>query len=100
VKGICGRQPDLDFLSGRIIPDGTPDLAVLERAANDDRVLVSHDRKTMPRAFRELVAVRYSPGLVLIPQALPIGAAIEELEILWLCTKEQDLANRIIYLPL
>ena len=56
VKGVLRREPGIDFrtaASGEL--RGLSDRAVLALAASEGRILVSHDRKTMPRAFAEFV---------------------------------------------
>ena len=59
-----------------------PDPEVLALAAEQDRILVSHDFQTMPRHFGDFLQARgSSPGVIVVPQSLPIGEAIEELEI-------------------
>ncbi len=52
---------------------------VLALAASLGRVLVSHDHETMPGHFYRFLEKRESPGLILVPQVLAIGSAIEEL---------------------
>ena len=64
------------------------------------RVLVSHDRKTMPGHFYRFLETRESPGLILVPQALAIGSAIEELHMAWACGAAEEFKGRILYLPL
>ena len=49
---------------------------VLALAASLGRVLVSHDRKTMPGHFYRFLEKAESPGLILVPQVLAIGSAI------------------------
>ena len=55
--------------------DGLDDETVLYMAASESRILVSHDRHTMPKALASLVASGgVSPGVLLvIPQNAPIG---------------------------
>ena len=43
-----------------------PDPDVLAFAAREGRILVSHDRKTMPTNFANFVATQHSSGLVLL----------------------------------
>jgi len=101
VKGIGARNPEVDFkISKSVLPEGTRDPDVLAFAAEHDRVLVSHDVNTMPRHFQELTNARTSPGLILIPQRLGIGTAIEELLLVWECNDARDFLNKILYLPL
>jgi hypothetical protein len=101
VHGLQVREPAIDFLAAQgIIPESMPDPEVLALAAMLGRVLVSHDRKTMPNHFYRFLERRESPGLILLPQALAIGQAIEELHVVWACGTAEEFRNRVIYLPL
>jgi hypothetical protein len=101
VNGLRKQNPSISFHSAQgFIPEGMPDRQVLALAAEQGRVLVSHDFKTMPRHFHAFIREGSSPGLILIPQGLPIGAAIEELQLVWECYEGSDFQNRLLYLPL
>jgi predicted nuclease of predicted toxin-antitoxin system len=55
VTGTVRKQPNLDFRSAYGAGlEGKKDQEVLAIAAQDSRVLVTHDRKTMPTEFGEL----------------------------------------------
>ena len=54
----------------------------------------------MPLHFRAFTRFTRSPGLVLIPQRLTIGAAIEELILVWEYQDEAEFVNQILFLPL
>ncbi len=80
VKGVKRREPAIDICSAQEAAlDGLPDSEVLALAAAEGRVLVTQDLGTMPKHFREFVAEKFSPGVFLISQELPIGVAVEEL---------------------
>jgi len=79
---------------------GKDDLAVLQIAAEEGRILISHDVRTMQRYFQEIVHRQSSPGLILVPQKLALGAAIEELVLLWVASEDYEVVNRICYLPI
>lgn len=83
-----------------MIADGLPDEQVLELAAEQGRVLVSHDLATMAQHFQAFTRHSDSPGLILVPQRLSIGAAIEELCLAWTCQDTEEFRNVILYLPL
>jgi hypothetical protein len=51
---------------------GVPDDQVLALAAREGRVLVTHDRKTMPHHFERFITDQVSPGLIIIAQTLPV----------------------------
>jgi hypothetical protein len=50
------------------------DPEVLNRAAELDRILISHDRQTMLAHFARFLTRRSSPGLIIVSQDLDIGA--------------------------
>lgn len=74
------RCPEIDFKTAMAAElAGVADRNVLELCADDARVLVTHDRKTMPRHFYEFIEQHDSPGLIVIPQSLSISATSEDL---------------------
>ena len=80
---------------------GVPDPEVLALAAEQDRILVSHDFQTMPRHFGDfLQAGGSSPGVLVVPQSLPIGEAIEELVLIWGASDAEEWENRILRIPM
>jgi len=95
------REPTIDFRTSIAagLP-GLPDPDVLRLTARDGRVLVTHDRRTMPRFFGAFISQETSPGLLLIPQSLGIAAAVEELIMIWSATEAEEWVNRICVLPL
>jgi predicted nuclease of predicted toxin-antitoxin system len=102
VAGCLRREPTMDFLSANAANlEGVPDPEVLALAADLNRILVSHDFQTMPRHFGDfLQAYGSSPGVLLVPQYLPIGEAIEELVLIWGASGAEDWMNRIVKVPL
>lgn len=49
VSGVIRREPSIDFqTAGEIELSGLDDTSVLAVAAKEGRVLVTHDRRTMP----------------------------------------------------
>ncbi len=50
----------------------------------------------MPLHFREFTSARTSPDLILIPQRLSIGTAIEELLLVWECNGARDFVNQVL----
>jgi hypothetical protein len=98
--GLRRREPAVDFLSaieGGVI--GLPDTEVLHAASGLGRILVSHDRKTMPRHFAGLADRQASPGLIILSQDLEIGTAIDELLLVWLATDAQEWVGQVGFLP-
>jgi predicted nuclease of predicted toxin-antitoxin system len=102
VAGCLRREPTIDFLSAKEAElGGVPDPEVLALAAEQNRILVSHDFQTMPRHFGEfLQTTGASPGVILVPQRLPVAEAIEELVLIWGASESEEWANRILRIPL
>jgi hypothetical protein len=102
VAGCLRREPGMDFLSANEAKlEGIPDPKVLALAAEQNRILVSHDFQTMPQHFGDFLQARgTSPGVLLVPQYLPIGEAIEELVLIWGASDAQEWENRILRIPL
>lgn len=100
VSGVVRQNPAIDFKRAEDVPlEGLADNLVLTIAAEQGRVLISHDVSTMRTHFREFVHRRTSPGLILIPQSLSVGTAIESLLLICGACNESDLQNRMCLVP-
>lgn len=95
VDGLMRVQPEIDIITAaEAFMLGEADPEMLAYAADTDRVLVSHDFKTMPHFFAEFImSGRRSPGLLLIYQNAPIRKAIEVLHIAWYASLPEDWVN-------
>ncbi len=101
VNGVKRRQPAIDFQTAEEAQlDGLPDEEVLAFAANEGRVLVSHDHRTMPIHFANFIATQESPGVILIEQRLPLREAIDELLLIWEASTAEEWINRLEFIPL
>lgn len=88
------REPAIDFQTATMAGlSRLDDMQVLERTVTEGRVLVTHDRKTMPRHFSEFVVKESSPGLLVVPQYLSVAAAVEDLILIWSATEAEE-SNR------
>lgn len=93
-------DPAVDFQAAAALGlHDVPDPEVLALAASEERVLVSHDRRTLPGHFREFIASRASPGLIIVSQRLPVGRAAELLHLLWAASEAEEYVNVIYDLP-
>jgi hypothetical protein len=101
VAGILRREQAVDFeLPQGVIPAGMKDPEVLGVAASLDRILVTHDARTMPQHFSEFIAGNESPGVILVPRSTPIGLAIEEILLIWHVSEPGEWINLFRRLPL
>jgi hypothetical protein len=102
LSGVVRREPSLDFLAAQSAGlRGMNDIDVLSLAAEQQRVLVSHDVGTMPAHFRAFTKTgKYSAGVLLVPQSLDVGTAIEDVLLIWLASEASEWENRLRWLPL
>lgn len=100
VSGILRREPAVDFQTAEEAElRGLPDSEVLSRAASEGRILVSHDRRTMPRHFADFIQRHASPGVIIISQRVSVRRAIEELLLVWEASEGEEWVNLIAELP-
>jgi predicted nuclease of predicted toxin-antitoxin system len=102
VRGLFLRQPNLDLL--RVQDVGLRELddpAILDWAANNERILLTHDRATMPDfAYDRLLKGQPMSGVFLINDRIPTRLAIDELLLLNTCSQQDEWKGIVLYLPL
>ena len=101
VQGVRRREPAIDFNSANDAGlEGLPDNRVLEVAAEEGRVLVSHDKHTMPVQFAARIrSGRRSPGVLLALPGATVGDIVDSLLIIWSSSREEEWTDQIHYLP-
>jgi predicted nuclease of predicted toxin-antitoxin system len=80
--------------------ENLPDNEVLSLAAREGRILVTHDRRTMPGHFAKFLIIQTSPGVFLVPKRRSVRTIIEELILIWYASESEDYVNQILTLPL
>ena len=101
VSAVVRHEPAIDFRTASAAGlAGVADQEVLALAARDRRLLVTHDRATMPRHFREFIRSQHSAGVIVIPQDLRIRTAADDLILIWTATTEEEWTDRIAFLPI
>lgn len=101
VKAILRREPTIDFQTAQAAKlSGLEDEDVLAIAAEEGRLLVTHDRKTIPHHFAEFIKSQASPGVLIVPQKLSVAKVVEDLILIWAVTEAKEWINRIHSLPL
>lgn len=102
VLGVMRREPSLEFR--RLREAGMadrPDAEVLEYAARENLLLVSHDVNTMTaHAARRLAAGLPMPGVLLAHQGDPIAPIIDDLILIWAASEAEEWASTIVFLPI
>lgn len=102
IRGLLLRQPNLDIVrvqeAGLL---GANDRDILAWTASDGRILITHDRNSIPGfAYERIRAGENMPGVPIVDDQLPLGKAIDELLILAVCSKDEEWRDRMVYVPM
>ena len=101
LRGVLRRHPDLDIVR---IQDTeiyeAEDPVVLEWAAKEERILLTHDTRTMPDfAYARVREHKPLPGVFVVNDQAPTGQVIDDLLIVLSASEADEWENRVIYLP-
>ena len=102
LDALLTRIPELDIVR---VQDtalyGAPDPAVLEWAANEGRILLTHDVNTMVKdAYSRVHSGLIMPGVILVATGTSIGEALEHLEIMIGAGTARDFENLVKHVPI
>jgi hypothetical protein len=106
ITGLRAKYPALDTLtfaeSG--LATGLTDPLLIEETARLDRILLTHDKRTMPGHFasvlaRWLPAGRHMPGVLILRDDLPVALAIEQVALVWGASRAEEWRDRVVFLP-
>lgn len=99
VRACLRLEPAMDFqTAAEANLRGVKDPEVLALSADEGRILVSHDKKTMPSHFGDFIAKRTSPGVIIVPQYMSVAEAAEGLVLVWSASEASEWTNRIFWL--
>lgn len=102
VRGLLRRLPSVDLV--RVQDAGLSekhDTEVLAWAAEENRLLLTHDFATMiDFAYNRVTENMPMPGGIAVPQDLAIGEAIDEILLLIECSNENEWENQVVFIPL
>ncbi|HVN81630.1 MAG TPA: DUF5615 family PIN-like protein [Terriglobia bacterium] len=101
VAAVLRREPVVDFKTANEAGlQGLDDVQVLALAAREGRILVTHDRKTMPRHFAKFVEEQVCPGVLVVSNKASIHSVAEDLLLIWLASEAEEWKNLICAVPL
>lgn len=101
VRGLLRRVPKTDLVRVQDLGlRGAADDLVLERAASEGRVIVTHVATLVARAYERVRAGVAMPGVIAVSQKLPASQVIEDLQLVVECSAPEDWSARVTYLPL
>jgi Domain of unknown function (DUF5615) len=101
---LLGREPDIEVLAvgGEMAPAiGTLDPQLLQWIEREGFVLVSRNRRTLPRHLREhLEAGGHVPGIFLLRRQSSLGQIIDDLILIRAAGRPDEYVDQLVYLPL
>jgi hypothetical protein len=102
VVGVLRRAPTAEFRRVRELGFAARnDAFLLDYAAGQALIIVSHDVNTMPAAAYERVAAgRAVAGLIMVQQTCPVGPIIDQLVLIWSATEQEEWTNQVVFLPM
>jgi len=102
VRGLLRRKADLNITRIQDVDlSGKDDATVLEWAAQENRILLTHDVSTITKYAYERVNEGLSmPGVFEIKMDSPLGDIIDDLLLLANYSYEDEWEGKILYLPL
>jgi predicted nuclease of predicted toxin-antitoxin system len=102
VHGVGRREPAIEFLRARDVElHERPDAEVLEYAADNQLIVVSHDVNTMSaEAYTRIRAGAPVAGLLMVNQSEPVGRVIDDMILIWSASEMMEWQNVVAFLPL
>ena len=102
VRGLLRRNPKLDIVRVQDVGlSGADDPSLLQWAADQGRIIVTHDISTKAKhAFDRIAAGQPMPGLFEVRSVAPVGQAIDDLILLAECSLEGEWEGQVRFLSL
>ena len=102
VRGVLRQNCNVDIVRVQDMGlSGADDPTVLEWAAQQGRVVLTHDVATMITfAYKRIEAGLSMPGLFEVSRRVSIGLAIEEIMLIAECSVEGEWEGQVRFLPL
>ncbi|MDJ0742508.1 MAG: DUF5615 family PIN-like protein [Xenococcaceae cyanobacterium MO_167.B27] len=102
VRGVLRQNCNVDIVRVQDVGlSGADDPTVLEWAAQQGRVILTHDVATMITfAYKRIEAGLSMPGLFEVSRRVSIGSAIEEIILIAECSIEAEWEGQVRFLPL
>jgi hypothetical protein len=102
VRGVLRQSSNVDIVRVQDVGlSGEDDPIVLEWAAQEEQIVLTHDVATMITfAYERIQAGLLMPGLFEVSRRVPVGVAIEEIILIAECSLEGEWEGQVRFLPL
>ena len=101
LRGIRLRIKNIDLVVAQSTElSGARDPALLAWAAEEGRIVLTHDRQTMAKhAYDRARSHQGMLGVIVVSDRMPVGEAIDLLSIYIECGTSEDFENSVTYIP-
>jgi len=100
VWAVRRKELMIDFqTSNEANLEGLGDDIVLALAASENRILISHDRRTMPHHFGEFIQRQTCPGVFIVRKRFEMSKVVEAIHLVWFASEPEEWINVISALP-
>lgn len=101
-RGLLHRKPDIDLV--RVQDVGlaeADDLTILEWANQEGRIILTHDRRTMPQyAYQRMADGESIAGMIVMKSTISVGQAIKDILLIEAISIPEEWVNMVQDLPL
>ena len=102
VRGLKLRDPNVDIQRVQDVGlRGLGDEQILAWAAENNRIVLTHDQATFGRfAYARVDDGKSMPGVFVVSEKLPVSEVINAILLLTECSEQADWDGLVTYLPL
>lgn len=101
VRGLTLQHPQLDLLTiQKAERSGASDPANLSFAAEQSRILLTHDKRLVPFVRERVASGQSMQGVFVVHQAAPVGTVVRDLSLLALASEPGEWEGQVLFVPL
>lgn len=101
-RGLLRHQPNIDLVRVQDVGlEKADDTTILEWANDEGRILLTHDRRTMPHyAYQRIADGKNFAGMLVMKATIPVGQAIEDILLIEAASTSDEWINMVQDIPL
>lgn len=101
IRGILRRYPMLDIVRIQDTPlFSKPDRLILDWITQEDRILLTHDKRTMPDfVYERIIMGKNVCGIFVVNTNAPLGLIIDQLSIIIDASDIREWDNLVTFVP-
>jgi hypothetical protein len=101
-RGLLRRSPHLDIVRVQDVGlSHANDLEILEWANSEGRILLTHDRRTMPRyAYKRIGEGKSIAGMIVMRGTIPVSTVIDDILLIEACSTAEEWIDMVQDIPL